>query len=66
MGELHLPEIVRLEQLPRSEDVHFMRPDSADIVEGKREVEEQKRRRIHAPKCTSPGWDGNLDPFLRR
>lgn len=43
---LHCVEAARIEQLPRPENVHFMSPDRADIIKGKREIEEKKDFRI--------------------
>jgi urease accessory protein len=47
MDALHFVEALRVEQLPGSEDVYFMRPDGADIIKGKREIEQQKDPWIH-------------------
>jgi hypothetical protein len=42
LDALHCVEVARIEQLPRPENVHFMGPDRADIIKGKREIEEKK------------------------
>jgi hypothetical protein len=42
MDALHSVEVPPIEQLPRSENVYFMGPDRADVIEGKREIAEKK------------------------
>ena len=45
----HAPKIFLAEKLPRPEDIDLVRPDSADIVEADREIENEDRKRSHVP-----------------
>jgi hypothetical protein len=46
---LHCMEVPRIEQLLRPENVYLMGPDCADVIKGKREIEEKKDLWIQNP-----------------
>ena len=50
---LHIMEGFPINQLPRSENVHFMCPDRTNVVEAKGEIEKKEEFRIHGVKLIS-------------
>jgi hypothetical protein len=43
---------IRIQKLPRAKDIDFVRPDRADVIKGKRQVDEQKSIGAHG-SCSS-------------
>ena len=72
---LYFVEAIRIDQLPGSKDVHFMRPDRAHVVETADNIEEKKKFGSHETKGSritlpseivahmlidSKGWNSNF------